>query len=240
MHTPLRVTADLADGFAIGTPWGVSLDGLLASELRARHKADVRAAGQITEPFSYDTPVEDIELPLQRCTLDSRWHWAATFAWPGSDLPEPQVHRWTSRVDERHLHQVATSVPTAVHPNKGRYRNRFMPIIRTVTTRLAWSAVGDPDHIRDLLRPVVSIGKKRNSGQGHVLMWHVAPDPGLDPWAAGHLHPDGTLGRTTPAGCLNGHATPESGGSGTAGLRPPYFHPGQQHYLHLPATLDTP
>lgn len=236
--TPFTVTADLADGFAAGAPWGISLDGLLAAEIWARHKEHERGAGRVTEPLCVDVPAPDLDLPLERCDLDPvRWHWAATFAWPGSGLPEPQVHHWTSRVDDRHLHQVATHVPSAVDPSKGRYRNRYMPLIRTVTTRLTWRGVGDVDLIRDLLAPVVSIGKKRRSGQGHVVRWRVEPDAELDPWAASHLHPDHTLGRTAPAACLAAHDV-DDGGTGTAGLRPPYFHPQRQYTLHLPTNLD--
>ncbi|SCC49340.1 MULTISPECIES: hypothetical protein [unclassified Gordonia (in: high G+C Gram-positive bacteria)] len=40
---PLRVTAELPDGVCFGAPWGISLDGLLASVLWHRRKAAAAA-----------------------------------------------------------------------------------------------------------------------------------------------------------------------------------------------------
>lgn len=104
---------------------------------------------------------------------------------------------------------------------------------------MVWAAVGNPEAIEALLGGISAIGKKRSQGEGHVLAWEITEAPGLDPWTATHLHPDGTLGRPTPASCLAGHDDVVDGGHGTAGLRPPYMHRARQyHPLHLPALLD--
>ncbi len=81
---PLQVRAHLAAGLAHAAPWGVALDGLLAAEIWAEHKATARDAGQIV-PGLHDTPnPADLDLPLARCTHGKAlWHWAATTAYPG-------------------------------------------------------------------------------------------------------------------------------------------------------------
>ena len=48
---PLRVTAELPHGVCFGAPWGISLDGLLASVLWHRRKATAAARGEV---LTYD------------------------------------------------------------------------------------------------------------------------------------------------------------------------------------------
>ncbi len=233
---PLLVRAHLAAGVAHAGPWGIALDGLLAAELWDRHKAACRdhsrdyvRARDVAEPA-------DLDLPLARCEVDAdSWHWAATCAWPEHRI-EPVVHTWTGRVDPRALEQVSLGLPKTVSERQGRYRARRMPLLVDPAPTVTWHGVGDVDEIRALLGGVDSIGKKRSSGEGHVLRWDVAPAPQLDPFTAGHLHPDASVGRTCPAAC-RGQIPPESldGGWSLAGIRPPYMHPGRQRQLVVPA-----
>lgn len=236
---PLAVRARLASGIAQAAPWGIALDGLLASQLWADRKAAGRDAGEFT-PGLLDVDVpEDLPLPLARCPApDGRWHWAATCAHPEGrpDIPV-EVRYWTGRVDHRSLEQLTPTLPAVLSDRQGRYRARHMPLLVTPCQSVSWRAIGDPEAIWALLDGITAIGKKRSHGEGHVLAWEVTPDPALDPWSAAHLHPDGTLGRPTPPHCLAGRAIPD-GGRGTAGLRPPYMHPARQHEVHLPALLD--
>ena len=51
---PLRVTAELPHGVCFGAPWGISLDGLLASVLWHRRKATAAARGE--EPTQTNPP----------------------------------------------------------------------------------------------------------------------------------------------------------------------------------------
>lgn len=236
-HVPLQVRAHLVAGIAHAAPWGIALDGLLAAELWDQHKAATRAAGdEHVRAFELDDP-PDLNLPLARCQPSdgSPWHWAATCAHP--DQPaRVQVHTWTGRLDARAHEQVATDLPKTVSARQGRYRTRRMPLLVTACANVTWHAVGDVDAIRDLLAEVPSIGKKRTSGEGHVLRWEVrAVD--VDERTAAHLHPDGTLGRTTPLACAEQLPGAGNGGRGRAGLRPPYMHPARQHELVLPALL---
>lgn len=237
---PVTVTATLQDGIAHATPWGISLDGILASEVHYRRKAELHAAGQEHTPLVEQEEPEDLPLPLARCGQGEQWHWAATCSWPvdGQGLL-PDVRQWMSQVDHRAVTDVVDdSLQAVIDDKRGRYRAHLMPLLVTSTTAVTWSCVGDPEAIRSLLEPVQAIGKKRAAGNGHVLRWEVAPAPGLDAWAAGHLHPDGTLGRPCPPSCLEKATTPVAGleelATGRTGIRPPLVHPARQVEQLLP------
>lgn len=236
---PLRIRAHLASSSASAAPWGIALDGLLASELWHDHKA-LLVTQNLPVPYPSDTEIpEDLALPLARCpgAGGDGWHWASTCAFPEGSS-EVDVHYWTSRLDHRAAEQTVAALPKTVSDRQGRYQARRMPVITSPAPCLVWWAVGDPDRIRAVLSPIVAIGKKRSQGEGHVLRWEIAELTGVDPWAAAHLHPNGTLGRPTPPTCLEGHTIAGDGGPGTAGLRPPYMHPARQHDLRLPALLE--
>lgn len=237
----LQIRAHLASGIAHAAPWGIALDGLLASQLWAERKANLRALAQPTTPLTDLADPADLPLPLARCTAGgSLWHWAATCAHP-EGKPEsspPDIHYWSGDADHRAIEQLVTTIPSQISIRKGRFRSRRMPLLVTVCSAVTWRAVGDITEVRRLLSPLVAIGKKRSSGEGHVIRWEVEPLD-ADPWDAGHLHPDRTLGRPTPAACLEGRGEEiRDSGLGTAGLRPPYVHPSRQHTLHLPAFVD--
>jgi CRISPR type IV-associated protein Csf3 len=239
-HQPLLVRAILASGLAQAAPWGIALDGLLASEAWADQKTTRRAGGDYTSGLDLDSP-DDMDLPLARCRIaDDAWHWAATCAYPENqpDTP-PDVRYWTGRVDHRALEHLTPSLPATVSDRQGRYRARRMPLLVTPCTAVVWHAVGDPEALKAAVGGITAIGKKRSQGEGHVLRWDIITGTGLDTWTASHLHPDGSLGRPTPEACLQGRPPPMNGGIGTAGIRPPYMHRSRQHTLRLPALLDS-
>ena len=235
---PLVIRARMAAGVAHAVPWGISLDGLLASEIRENTKAAARAAGTDYEPYSLDTVPEDLKLPLARCTGGGgdRWHWAATFAYPEDEVPGPHVQYWSARPDQQALDQMAAELPALVSERQGRYRSRVMPLPLTICRHLVWRAVGYPAAIADLLAPIAAIGKKRGAGNGHVLSWKITEQPDVDLWEFAHLHPDGRLGRTAPAACLHDRGEIRAGGEGRMGLRPPYMHPARRGSVRLPGS----
>lgn len=234
-HVPLQVTAHLAHGFAAAQPWGIALDGILASELWSDHVASSE------EPIAWPSETAnppDLPLPLARCTLaaDPRlWHWAATCCQPAGG------HRTEIRYRHQQLDQNAVAalgrdpLPASLPTNQGRYRSRRMPLIVTVCATVTWSAIGDPDALRGLLLPINAIGKKRGHGEGTVTSWEVTPVH-RPSWEAGHLHADGSLGRPCPAECLP--AQMQISHPSLTGLRPPYMHRSRQAPLYLPAFLD--
>lgn len=237
-HIPLRVRADLAAGLAFTSPWGIALDGLLAASVWGETKAELVAQGKYGQRALHQQNPPDLELPLARCTAAGDfWHWSATCSYPVGRHPDQQVHIWTGRVDRRDMGAVAARLPKVISSRQGRYRSRRMPLLVTACSAVTWHAIGDLAAITALLAEVTSIGKKRSTGEGHVLRWTVTPAPDLDTFTAAHLHPDGSLGRPTPSGCFpDGWAGP-TGGEGTAGLRPPYMHTSRQHTLRLPVCV---
>lgn len=226
--TPLRVTAHLEAGIAHAHPWGIALDGLLASRLHA-------AAGTNSGPGVLDLDQPPlIELPLARCGDGDSWHWAATSSYPLDGHNErPQLLHWMTRIDHSAIEALSGAMPKVISDTRGPYRVHRVPLLVTMCTAVSWYAIGDADRVAALLEPITAIGKKRAHGHGRVLTWSIEAAPAMDDFTAAHLHPDGTLGRPTPADCLTGRKVVD-GGIGLAGLRPPYIHPATQTRLHLP------
>ncbi|OBK38561.1 hypothetical protein A5658_03310 [Mycobacterium sp. 1245111.1] len=238
---PLIITATTPHGVVLSRPWGIALDGLLASVLWHRDKWAARAAGNwIT--YHHDQVPELYELPLARCgdpDHDPDWHWLATFAdlhpHLGAD-DRPDVRWRTGRTDRRRLQHLSASISArSVSSYSGRYQHRTIPVTAHPAAAATWRAVGDPDAIRDLLDELPSIGKHRGVGEGVVTRWEVTSAPGVDPWEAGHTHEPGILGRTAPARCLAHHPDISTGPAGNAAIRPPYLHAESRTPAYHPA-----
>ena len=233
---PLRVSAELSHGVCFGTPWGISLDGVLASVLWHRRKAAAAARGEVLTYDPLGVP-DDMELPLARCEAGQPWHWMCTFAHthPVTAQPEPRMR--SSRTDHADLQRLAPSVPSTVSDARGHYRKRLIPAVATITATATWRAVGDPAAIAELLGEVTEIGKYRTSGEGRVSAWSVDPMPGDDVWSAGHEHHPGVLGRSAPAQCVAGRPDITHGGRSRIAVRAPYTHPSRHaDRAYLPVT----
>lgn len=239
----LQITAYTPHGVVLSRPWGVALDGLLASVLWHRRKWAARAAGE-TLTYQHDRDPEVLELPLARCGEpghDPDWHWMATFAdlHPHRDDSSETDIRWrTSRTDRTRLQHLSPVIGSqAVSDSTGRYQRRVVPVMAHPTTMLTWRAVGDPDRISDLLTDLPSIGKHRGVGEGLVTNWSVTETPDIPHWVAGHAHEPGVLGRTAPVRCINDPACGPltSGAAGSATVRPPYLHPASRTAAYSPA-----
>lgn len=235
--TPLIVTAFTPHGVVLSRPWGVALDGLLASVLWHRRKAEAAAAGGRLA-YCHDSDPEALELPLARCGDDPDWHWMATFAdlhpRPAGEPIEPDIRWRTSRTDRHRLQQLAPVIGSqVVSDSAGRYQRRVVPVMAHPATSLTWRAVGDPKSIRDLLTDLGSIGKHRGVGEGLVSRWEVTEAPEIDLWSAGHEHTPGVLGRTVPLRCLpGGHDAGRP--VEVAAIRPPYVHPASRTRCYSP------
>jgi hypothetical protein len=242
--TPFTVIAHLQQGAALDARFGVALDGLLAAQVRRRRQIEA-AIGGVPLPGSLldgglacEQPT-DVPLPLTACPGDDgTWHWMATTAEPidhdGRPLPpDPDIHHLTGRLNHRRAEAVAARLPQHLPPGSGRYRTRLLPVVTFPAAALRWRGVGDPNAVADLLTPLTGVGARRGTGEGAVLRWEIRPEPGADHDRHGHLHAGGDLGRPVPPACARRLAAPGVG-IGTAGLRPPYWHPDRQHALALP------
>ncbi|QFS94656.1 hypothetical protein FIV07_28175 (plasmid) [Mycobacterium sp. THAF192] len=236
----LRITATTPHGIVLARPWGIALDGLLASALWTRRKLLAHEAGRHLT-YQPDNIPDTLELPLARCgnpDTDPDWHWMATFAdlHPHSHRDtEPDIRWRTSRTDHQRLQDLTHTIGSqVVLDSYGRYQRRIIPVMAHPATTLTWNAVGDPDRIQDLLNDLPSIGKHRGVGEGLVTHWHIDPTPDTPPWSAGHEHHPGILGRTTPPRCLTDQML-QTGPLGTATIRPPYLHPHTRTTAYQPA-----
>ena len=166
---PFLVRAHLSTGLAHASPWGIALDGILAAELWADHKASALDRGEYVPALSPQATPPDLELPLAHCTLaGADWHWCATCSFPEDPAGDPVVRHWASRTDHRGLEELASSVPAVISDRQGRYRARYMPLMITNSRTVTWRGVGDLTAVAAIVSGLDVIGKKRAHGEGRV------------------------------------------------------------------------
>lgn len=235
VKVPLRVTADLPHRVCFGTPWGISLDCLLASVLWHRRKTVAAAGGEVLTYDPLGVPA-DLALPLERCEAGRPWHWMCTFAHTTPATPQPELRMRSIRTDHIDLQCLSPSVPSTVSDTRGHYRKRPIHAAAAITVTATWRAVGDPEKITELLVEVTEIGKYRTSGDGRVAAWSVEGTPVDDVWSAGHEHHPGVLGRSTPAACVADCPDIAHAGRYRVAVRAPYAHPSRHAIAaYLPA-----
>lgn len=236
---PVRVRARLASGIASGDGWGPSLDGIVASIVWQDFKAERLAAGEIP-PRGLDPDVdpEDLDLPFARVDADEGWYWAATCGFPEQLLDEPEIRYWATRPDQRDLAQMAARPPASIPDRQGQTRSQLMPIPVLMCSSMVWHALADPLGLKVILDEVLSIGKRRGVGEGEILYWSVE-EVDIDPFAASHLFPDGSLGRPTPVSVLSADESVARGPRARWGIRPPALHPLRAAEVYLPVDPRT-
>lgn len=239
---PLIITARLQQGVSWDPRYGIALDGLLNSLIRASEafKEGILAGSLLDGGLDLENPKE-WDLPLAKCenTENDDWHWLATVGQPlglgDSELVSSPLdaHRLMVKLDERRAESIAVALPKNVGGPRGRYRTRVTPVLVTVSSSIQWHAIGDLEKISNILSPVLTIGARRGSGEGKVESWHVQESEVLDYKRFGHTHPNGKLGRAVPESCALALGLDVSH-KGYAGLRPPMFHKTRQKLLVLP------
>lgn len=239
---PLKVTASLQQGIVLDPLYGVSLDGILAGQVRASSAVSEGLCGapSLLDGGLSGSEVISWDLPLQQCGEGQDWHWVATTGLlvdrVGVPVPLiPDTHRLLGEVDEIRARQIAISLPKNLGGARGRYRRRVTPVISVPAAAIVWHAVGDLDEIEKLLTPLTSIGSRRASGEGAVISWSVEEVSSvLDTWVFGHSHPNGEPGRLLPLSCAVRLGL-ELSQTVVAGIRPPMFHKETQRTLVVPS-----
>lgn len=195
---PLKVTAYMQTGKIATTDLYLPLDSILAEAWMRKHYPERMAGSQSSiSPDDFIVP----ELPLERRGEGDDWYWACSFAC-GEPRQEEIVY-WHKRFDQALGEQYVDfrGRRGKIDTRSGGYKSYRMPLVTYLVPRLEWYAVGDADGIRELLRDVTHIGKKRAQGYGRVARWSVEDYPE----DLSHLR-----------------ALPDSGGE-EMGIRPPYW-----------------
>jgi hypothetical protein len=211
----LRVTAHLSHGAVLPTVFPAPLDGILAAADRRRRLSvgtvdhHVVCLPLVSTASIYGGP------------FGKQWVWAATCArWDGEDTDLRWVHqRWDPSDAER----VVQRLP--VHPEVGATKPWRIPVTATVTDRLTWTALGDPDGVRDLLDWRVGVGKRRGVGEGEVTRWEVS-DAGPPDWEAIWWTSEGNPARPLPVRAADYLGIPDPP-TVPHQIRPPYWRAAQ-------------
>lgn len=169
MSSGLRVTARLARGAVIDPVWPLPFDALLATVV-------------LTEEFGRDfarrTPgdpgselVEPL-LPLERVDGHGGWWWAASCAEAVGPVCE-EVEWFHSRNDLEAIHRRVAN-PPSIDPTRHRFKQIRQPSMVTVSAALTWRvAAVDPAEVERLTSQIGAVGKRRNTGAGHVIGWDI-------------------------------------------------------------------
>ena len=186
---PLVVTLTLATPIAIGRPFDIALDGILAHTLL--HQA---FEGDLTCLPPPETNPLFLRLPL---TLQgpaphqaTAWHWGRALTpaemqtswWYACsttelvDVVARDTHYWNKRFDTKFADVLDPSTKTVV-TEKGHYKAYHQPLPVITCRAVRWHVVGDRTAITALLDLVEYIGKKRAYGEAAILQRTVTPEP---------------------------------------------------------------
>lgn len=212
----LQVTAHMQTGAVLPTVFPAPLDGILAQAARRR-----RLGG------SYGSVVDHHvdRTGLHARTFGGPWVWEASCATP--DVAVEDVHWIHKRFRAVTAETVVDKLPA--NTDVGLTKGWRIPVVVTACRTLTWTAVGDPEEVRDLLADVVAVGKKWGTGEGVVLRWDVT-DVG-DPDLSWLWHLDGRISRPVVAHhrTLNKLGLAADVDTIPHSHRPPYWRPNQAH-----------
>lgn len=236
----MRVTAHLRGGVSYDPPFGLDLAGILAAQVRVIERAGLEERGALLSaplPDSTGEEPDDYDLPLARCALGEEWHWAATCAHLTPEDADMEMRMLTRSTDAGYGAAAASRPLPSISPARGSYRDARIPTPVTPATAATWWAVGNPDRVRALVEPLVSIGRRRNVGEGVVLSWDVSEVTDVDPEAWAHMGDTGTLQRPCPAECATALGVHDTRMTWYA-IRPPSWNPDRLLALVAPAGPD--
>lgn len=237
---PLIITAFLQQGVAVDFRYGLSLDGLLTSQIRsvAATKTDHQQANSLLDGGLHLEEPKIWEIPLMKCEEGEDWHWMTTTGFltniEGTPVQYiPDTHLLLNEINQNRAREIAVKLPQEVGGGRGRFKKKLTPVLTIPAQKIIWHAIGNREEIFNLLNPIRSIGARRNSGEGTILAWSVEEASTEDYFLHGHTHPDGSLGKPAPKECV-GKLNIEEYVVGEAGIHPPLFHSSTQRMLALP------
>ena len=234
--TPMRVSCQ------VNTPiidWGdgLYLDGPLQwaryAEYRDRFGDDLSDPNTLDWLRDFDIPVAKWSADLQidhdcddrLLTLDGKlWGWCVSRVQIDESIRRKMAIRGKPPVERYKQYTDATTVKTSTGPDKP--VDKIYPT--TVTNRLTWYVLGEPEGVRRLLERITSIGARRNVGFGEVKVDHI----GVGQWSVEaidedrSLTHDGRLMRRMPFGWDGVERSARM-----MSVRAPHWHPCRRHML---------
>lgn len=165
---PLKVTANLCNGFVAMDNWSPMLDGILAYWKLRREDPD----GFLTRQARSDLMVPVEGLPLKRIEQGDLWWWACSF--PIYRLHQQHKTYFHRRFDDQYERFMPDGTKTVL-TSAGPYKAYRKSLLFRVTQAVEWHCVGDEVTIRDLLRHCHHIGAKPSQGYGRVREWKIDP-----------------------------------------------------------------
>ena len=210
---PLRVTCVLREGARIAGYDPINLDNLLARAV-VDDATDGQGLPEIPDPYDLPVPLRclwrsDDGLPL----------WAAT-VFHAVGEPIADVAYWHKRVQTGKW-TGTKSGSYSIGSTKGRWMERRVPLPTKLCREWYADAIGDPDEIARLVKPLAFVGKRRSNGFGEVECWRVEPLESFE------LVREGILTRPLPAMAVSllGAARVPEGQPSPVGWTPPEWKP---------------
>lgn len=245
LHIPFTLTAHLFQSVSFDTRFGVGLDALLASAIRKREKYEKGLSGRELDGGLAVREVKTVELPLARCECNTEsWHWESTMATVvdknGIISAKEEVGFIIQHADIHAFEQTSLleAYPPKISEQRGRYKARKTPIVKTLGQSVIWNAIGSPEAVYELVKNIPSIGQRRTSGEGSIRFWEIAEASPVSNISFSHSIDGINLSRPCSDECLQ-KISEETGNTLShsrqrVGYRPPYWHFGNIEEMNAP------
>jgi len=154
----LKITFELdGSGIYYDPAEPIHLDALMAVELATiqyGHRHLTRS----------DVP-DDVRLPLCRRHIGDTWVWCASALFPAGPQTET-VRHWRCRFRQDRAPGLTAGSPNLTN---GVYRDWNMPVPLLLCHRLVGYATGDRREVKNILKRLKALGKKRSQGFGKIV-----------------------------------------------------------------------
>jgi CRISPR type IV-associated protein Csf3 len=163
---PLKITAELFNGFAANDPFSPAIDGILAYwHCRLTMGDDEFIEAQSTGNLS---TVENLQLAKTKFGDD----WWYQCSLPIYKTHAEHQHHFHRRFDAFHA-ETRCDKQGKIETRCAPYKSTRMAVRLIVTRKVVWHVVGDKSEIESLLAHCHAIGAKTGSGYGRVKRWSV-------------------------------------------------------------------